>query len=116
MIDKAKISDDIPANKAIQIAKQYVQQVYADTKIYDLMLEEVSRSDDDSLWLITVGFSRHEHKKTDVTAAFPHLTMSMAELLIRKEHLLERDYKVVEVDVHTGDVKRMRIRDLRSAS
>jgi len=37
---------------------------------------------------------------------------SMSALMLRRDQLLERDYKLVKIDRYTGDVVEMLIRDL----
>ncbi|MFN3167289.1 MAG: hypothetical protein ACE37H_09530 [Phycisphaeraceae bacterium] len=116
MIDHAKPKDEIPVTEAIRIAKQYVGELYADSSIHDLMLEEIKRSEDGARWLITVGFSRREHKKK-TQSSFASLSeqLSLTAAVLRREQLLERDYKLLEIDAVTGEVKSMRIRDISQA-
>jgi len=114
MIDHAKPEGGIPVSEAIATAKAYVQEVFSDTPIHDVMLEEVAKSEDQNYWLITIGFSRKEHKKTSADSLTEHMAgiTSMSALMLRRDQLLERDYKLVKIDRHTGDVVEMRIRDL----
>ncbi len=43
---------------AIQIAKNYVSEVFADEQVTNVRLEETERDTDAGRWIITLGFSR----------------------------------------------------------
>lgn len=45
-------------NEAVQLAKAYVADVYADEQPVNVGLEELEFDDDRNAWLVTVGFSR----------------------------------------------------------
>ena len=93
--------------QAMRIAREYVEQVYADTQIRDVMLEEVSTSEDGSKWYVTIGFTRPELQLK------PRLG-DTAETALLVGRPLERDYKQVTVDDETGEVVSMQIRSLAS--
>lgn len=54
--------------EAINLAKNYVADMFADEGISNLGLEEVSFDDKDKLWNITLGFSRSWEKNNAMTA------------------------------------------------
>lgn len=84
--------------EAVSAANQFVNEVYSNT-FPDLMLEEITRSDDDKYWLITLGFTRESTYRTPLHAA-------MGTALKERE----RVYKTVKVDAETGQPIAMQIR------
>jgi hypothetical protein len=48
----------IPVKQAVKIAFELLNDLYDAKKFADVMLEEVERSEDGKVWLITVSFSR----------------------------------------------------------
>jgi hypothetical protein len=48
----------IPVKQAVKIAFDLLNDLYDAKKFADVMLEEVERSEDGQLWLITISFSR----------------------------------------------------------
>lgn len=79
--------------QAVQIAKQYVSDLFEGEPIANIGLEEVVYEDESNTWKITVGFSRPWHRKSPLTAA---------EMLGGP---FERAYKVVQIDDGTGKIE-----------
>ena len=87
-------------NQAVQIAKQYVSEIFESESIASVGLEEVVYEDESDTWKITVGFSRLWHRRNPQTAA---------EKLASP---FERSYKVVQVDDQSGKVESLKDRIL----
>lgn len=95
--------------EAVAAAKQFVREAYGANALEDLLLEEVQRSEDESDWLITVGFSLPEvATRRPSPFAFPYPLLS-------KDIPLYRELKVVRVDGESGGVKSMTIREPQAA-
>ncbi len=86
--------------QAVQIAKQYVSEIFESEPIANVGLEEVVYEDESDTWKITVGFSRPWHRRNPQTAA---------EKLASP---FERSYKVVQVDDQSGKVESLKDRIL----
>jgi len=84
--------------EAVETAREYMLKAYG-RNLEGLQLEETEISDDDSHWLITLGFLRDAPNTSGVFAVTPYRS-------------IERVYKVVTIDARTGDVKSMKIREL----
>jgi hypothetical protein len=88
----------IDVQQAVQIAKQYVQQLFGTVR-----LEEVELSYDEKHWYITVGF--------DEPLPQPLFPLAMGTVIQSAlEPRTERKYKVVDVDAETGKVRAVKIR------
>lgn len=87
---------------AVSVAQNYFHSIQdlLGTPLEDLRLEEVELSEDKKFWLITLGFSRPMDKSQN----------PLGDLVAFPKH--ERDYKIFKVDVETGDVQSMKIREL----
>jgi hypothetical protein len=90
----------IDVKKAVQIACDYIQELYEPDQLPGLLLEEVQISEESGRWLVTLGFS-------DPTPMSP-----IAKLAAVRD---PRKYKIFEIDADTGEVKSMRIRQLTAA-
>lgn len=80
------------AKEAITRAKTYFADIFGDEGITNLGLEEVRREEQDSNWLITLGFSR----MWDAGA-------SIAAMTGRPSHL-PRSYKIVSLKDSDGSL------------
>lgn len=87
----------IDVKAAVQIALNFIAEIYKDENLSDVRLEEVDSKGTE--WWVTVGF-----RTPDTVAA-------IAESLGRKA---PRDYKVVKVDSTTGEVIGMAMRQVQS--
>lgn len=101
----------ISIKEAIQIAKKYVRDVYDESgePISDIGLEEVTRSDDGRVWLITVGFTLPD-KRRQQAALNENLGTFLGGLAT-----LTRQYKVVHIDAETGEPLMMKIRQINDS-
>ena len=79
--------------QAVQIAKQYVSELFEGEPITNVGLEEVVYEDESDTWKITIGFSRPWHRKNPMTASE------------RLASPFERSYKVVEINDESGNIE-----------
>lgn len=89
--------------EAVDIAKQYVRELFGDEKITNLGLEEVVSEDAGKFWLVTIGFSRPWDVPSD-----------LGGLLIQRDPT-RRSYKVVRISEVDGKVISVQERSLLSA-
>lgn len=89
--------------QAVEIAKDYVRELYRDEPVTRLGLEEVEFVDDgsDSHWRITIGFVRLWEASSLVDALESRATA--------------RTYKVVAVNAADGSVRSVKHRDPATA-
>jgi len=91
--------DMIDVKTAVQIAANHLGTLYEGYKIYDILLEEVERSEDGKWWLVTLGFSR------------PLPPQSIPALLKAwGAPDYKREFKVFQIDSTDGLVRSMKIR------
>ena len=85
----------IGVKEAVQAATSAIRELLPGEELNDLRLEEVEQSDDERLWLITLGF-------------YPEPRSELSPLVrpIRK-------YKLFTVDAETGKVRSMKIRAIQ---
>ena len=88
----------IGVKEAVKIATDYLATLYEGKDLRDVLLEEVSLSDDDRHWLVTLGFSRP-------VPTNPYLEAMGAENF-------KREYKIFEISAETGEVRSMQIRQV----
>lgn len=87
---------ELEVKQAVDIAKRYVADLFADEGVVNLGLEEIDYDEDHEVWRITLGFSRvrdlsgHELNHVFATS--------------------RRDYKVVSID-HSGRVLSVKNRE-----
>jgi hypothetical protein len=88
---------------AVKIAFDYFARIYpeAKQKFQDIRLEEVELSDDESTWLVTIGFSRPLPLDS---------FLKNAPKFLLGEHQYQRDYKVFRIDAQSSKVRSMKIR------
>ena len=96
----------IDVREAIKSAMEYVKDIYSGQReLTDLALEEVVLAEDESEWLVTVGFQAIGYRYEsggDRGGLFPtHGGWQRTP----------REYKVVQVDAHTGKIRSMRMRE-----
>lgn len=66
--------DRVSLKSAVETAIDYVEDLYANSNLRDLMLEEVEFSEATNQWLITVGFSLPETKEETQSLIMPSKT------------------------------------------
>jgi hypothetical protein len=85
----------LPVSAAAAAAASHLKELSAQglmgEAISDIRLEEVELAEDESRWLVTLGFSRPADNQFVPT-------------------MTQREYKLFEVDAVTGEVKSMKIR------
>ena len=96
---------------AIDRARQYIERVYRDDEVADILPEEVARSEDGKTWFITVGYTRPQ-RETLEAGIYPEWAKRFRILAGRP---LEREYKVVSIDDPSGTVTSMKIREFSQA-
>jgi hypothetical protein len=89
----------IDVRQAVQSAESYVRSLFPESELRHLRLEEVDLSEDDSRWLITLGW-------LEPAVAGNGIVFSAAL------RTLPRVYKLFEIDAETGEVTSMKIRDV----
>ncbi|HEX5504344.1 MAG TPA: hypothetical protein VFW96_17090 [Thermomicrobiales bacterium] len=95
-------SPPIDVREAVRAAYDFMQGLYKDTTLPNLMLEEVELSDDEKVWLVTYGYTASEQ---DVEA-----NPFAAALGGTRTTRPRREYKVIQIDAHTGRPVSMKIR------
>ncbi|MGK7924021.1 MAG: hypothetical protein AB4290_01990 [Spirulina sp.] len=93
----------ISVRSAVQAAADYIQS-FKDMlgNLENLRLEEIDLSEDKKCWSITLGFDITNNSNADENPLFP----------IVEGKNQERQYKIINVDVRTGVVQSMKIREL----
>ena len=89
----------IDVKEAVKTATDYLGQLYELAQLQDILLEEVSLSDDEKYWYVTLGFSR-PLPSTDPM-------QKLTEGILKR---YQREYKVFQIDSATGQVRSMKIR------
>lgn len=92
----------IGVKEAAAAAERYARELYSDQEIRYLRLEEVEMSNDGRFWNITLGWTEPEPTR------LPAALSSVAVL-----HSPQRVYKIFRVDAEKGEVRSMKIRDVR---
>ena len=93
----------VTVKEAIQTAKSYVKEMFAEDGIERIGLEEISFDEASDCWRITVGFSRVWDRDRDfdaTTFGVGGWQMKYQELL----NLLRRTYKIVTISAREGRV------------
>jgi hypothetical protein len=91
----------ITVKEAAQAAEKWVRDLYPQTDLEHLRLEEVELSEDERFWHITLGWVEPAVRGPTLRAMFSE-----------EFRTLPRVYKTLEVDAETGAVKSMKIREV----
>lgn len=91
----------LSVKEAVQAAEEWVRDLYPESALKHLRLEEVQISDDEETWHITLGWAEPGVRENGLAAA-----------LGRDAAVLPRIYKTVDVDARSGGVRSMRIREV----
>ena len=75
--------------QAVQIAKQYVSELFEGEPITNVGLEEVVYEDESDTWKITIGFSRPWHR-TEPQTALPKCSAGPSSAPIKWSKLTTR--------------------------
>lgn len=88
--------------EAVKIAIEYVADLFSSEKPENIGLEEVILNENDNSWEVTVGFSRPwDHPKAGIIQTIQSLNP-------------KRQFKVVKVDNESGEVKSIKMREVKS--
>lgn len=85
----------IDVKKAVNTAKEYIQDFFAPETLSGLELEEVELSEDAKTWLVTLGFTSKKEQ-------------NVSELLASRQAM--REYKLFRIDAETGQILSMKTR------
>lgn len=96
--------------EAVQTAKEYVAELYADEPARHIGVEEVVFDEPDDAWKVTVGFFRPWDEKLGLSGILGAAADGESALWKR------RSFKVVKVDDATGRVKSLTHRSVSSLS
>ena len=96
-------------NEAVQIAKSYVADLYADEPVRHIGVEEVVFDAGSNAWKVTIGFFRSWDEKTGLSAVLGVAADGEPGVWRR------RSFKVVQIDGSSGEVQSMTHRSLASA-
>jgi hypothetical protein len=89
----------VDVKQAVKSAESYARELFADTDLRHLRLEEVELSGDGRLWNVTLGW-------VEPAVMQPGLVLNGS---VQK---LPRIYKLFEVDAESGKVNAMKIREI----
>ena len=90
----------IGVKEAVGQAFQTAKELYAETQIWNLLLEEVEFWESENEWHVTLGFDTGRKTETvKGTALFPE-----------RDYEPIREYKIFYIDGEDGHFKKMRIR------
>ena len=89
--------------EAVKKAIEYINDVFEAEQLEHIGLEEVVLNEDEDIWEVTIGFSRPwDYPKPGlVTGLQPQNP--------------KREYKVVRIDNKSGEVKSIKIREIKNA-
>lgn len=95
----------IPVKRAKKVAVQYLRDISDPDQLHDVRLEEVELSEDETIWLITIGYT----VKVELSLGEPPDNYMFPELAeAGQSH--ERIYKLFNIDAEKGVVKSMKMR------
>ena len=91
--------EQIELKKMVNTAIQFLDNLYDQENLRNVMLEEIERSEDSGRWLVTLGFDM---------GFSPPSTYFITDLLNTKKP--QRIYKTIEIDEKTGEALAMKMR------
>ena len=89
--------------EAVQIAKEYLTELYKSEQITNVGLEEIVFDDTSNSWKVTIGFSRPWDHKNNLVGTLG-------------DGLPERSYKVVSINGDSGKVESLVDRVLKPSA
>lgn len=92
----------IDVKQAVQLAANYVKEMYEPQQLEDIRLEETEKTDDGSYWFITMSFERSTKRRRGKLHEFANQPPI-------------RDYKILKINAESGEVQSMKIRSPESA-
>lgn len=93
----------INVQQAVANAKKTIRELDEEEQFRDLRVEEVTLSEEENAWLVTLGYFR----KRDMSYAFKGLGLIQEDKGASWEN---RVYKELVIDAETGNFKGMKIR------
>ncbi len=94
--------NEVDVKHAVKIAREQAQQLFENTALNNLALEEVEFDDTLNQWLITLGY--------DSPCIIRRKTGPSMFQTVEEER--KREYKVFRIDGHKGNFISMKIRDV----
>lgn len=91
------------AKQAAMLALEYFNELFPNTAVSNVALEEVEFLEEENCWLITLGFDESVRIKSSPLSPAAHLFSSPATT---------RKFKIFKVNAKTGKVISMKIRKL----
>jgi len=93
----------ISPKQAAQAASNYLKELVSDEELKNLRVEEITRSDDQKHWHVTLGWVESANRTLGVNSAFMNTKQTI--------EALPRVYRLFPVDVETGEVAAMKMRN-----
>jgi hypothetical protein len=97
----------ISIQEAIRSAIEFAEQLYPSEKLQDMEIEEIESSDDDQLWLVTLGWQGKPEESFKPSGGGFGGGGFGAALLGRTRRI----YKIFTIDAETGEVISMKMRE-----
>jgi hypothetical protein len=98
---------NVDVRGAVVAAENYFKSLKdkISNQVQDLRLEEVELSEDKNFWFVTLGFERPViQRKKPLSELLPAPALP-------PDYKYEREYKIFKIDVKTGEVQSMKIRE-----
>jgi hypothetical protein len=89
----------IEVKQAIQIAQDYIKELYHTDEVRDLSLEEVEIAEDNKFWLVTLAFTKQMMQPLNPMEAMTGPKFA-------------RFYKELKIDTESGQVRSMKNKKL----
>jgi hypothetical protein len=99
---------NIDARKAVAVAVEYLNEMrdLVDEKLKDIRLEELELSDEQGVWVITLGYD------VPVQPSRLDRILNPTPSTLLGETVHKRDYKTFQINSETGAVQSMKIRSV----
>ena len=97
----------IDVKTAVQAALLHLINLYEDSDIKDILLEEFEMSPDQRFWEVTFGFNVTE---TEIPSPIDEMLSRVQRTDTGERKKQTRKYKVLRVDADSGHVESMRIK------
>lgn len=92
----------VEVQQAVKIAKETFEQLFGDRNYSDVGLEEVEISDDNTVWIVTLGF---DEPFPDPRVPFENpLTKELGKDVIRR-------FKTIKIDAEMGSLRSLKDRE-----
>ena len=91
----------IGIEEAVRAAKDFAERLYAEGELRQLRVEEIETTDDDTKWLVTLGWVEPAVRQFGGIAGIANNSIEP----------LPRVYKVFTIDAENGEVESMKMRE-----